>query len=144
MEAAPPERPDDPTAFTRVIEVEDYAGEDKQLEDLLESTPGVFVRRFGGPGEPSEVSIRGSSGSQVVVLLDGVRLNSAQSGTVDLSTIPLDLIERIEVTRGGGAVESGQRRHRRRREPGDEAREHASRRRASRDRSGPSRPGRAA
>jgi outer membrane cobalamin receptor len=106
-EEAPAEAPDDPTAFTRVIEVEDYAGEDKQLGDLLESTPGVFVRRFGGPGEPSEVSIRGSSGSQVVVLLDGVRLNSAQSGTVDLSTIPLDLIERVEVTRGGGAVQSG-------------------------------------
>jgi outer membrane receptor protein involved in Fe transport len=43
----------------------------------------------------------------VVVLLDGVRLNSAQTGAVDLSTIPLDLLERIEVSRGGGSVQTG-------------------------------------
>lgn len=104
---APADEPHDPTAFTQVIEVDDHAGEGRQIADLIEQTPGVFVRRFGGPGEASEVSIRGSSGSQVVVLLDGVRLNSAQSGTVDLSTIPLDLIERIEVTRGGGSVQTG-------------------------------------
>lgn len=106
-ETAPPASREDPTAFTRVIEVDEFEGEGKQVADLLEGTPGVFVRRFGGPGERSEVSIRGSTGAQVVVLLDGVRLNSAQSGTVDLSTIPLDLIERIEVTRGGGGVQTG-------------------------------------
>lgn len=106
-EQADPLQRDDPTGFTSVIEVDDYAGEGRRIEDLVEQVPGVYVRRFGGPGESAEISIRGSSGSQVVVLLDGVRLNSAQSGTVDLSTIPADLIERIEVTRGGGSVQSG-------------------------------------
>ena len=43
----------------------------------------------------------------MVVLLDGIRISSAQSGTVDLSTTLPDLIERIEVSRGGGSVQNG-------------------------------------
>jgi outer membrane receptor protein involved in Fe transport len=43
----------------------------------------------------------------VVVLLDGVRLNNALSGGVDLATIPRDLVERIEVSRGGGSITTG-------------------------------------
>jgi outer membrane cobalamin receptor len=103
----PVEQPQDPTSFTRVIEVDERAGENARVEDLLESVPGVHVRRFGGPGAPAEVSIRGSSAAQVVVLLDGVRLNSPQTGGVDLSTVPVSLLERIEVSRGGGSVQAG-------------------------------------
>jgi outer membrane receptor protein involved in Fe transport len=101
------ELPQDPSAFSTVIETDDFSGELKTTESLLGRTPGVHVRRFGGPGQAAELSIRGSTGSQVVVLLNGVRINSAQSGTTDLSTIPAELIERIEVQRGGGSVEVG-------------------------------------
>ncbi len=103
----PAVRPDDPTAFTTVIHTRDYEGEGESVADLLAQTEGVQVRRFGGPGQPAEISIRGSTANQVVILLDGVRLNGAQTDAVDLSSIPVDLIERIEVSRGGGAVESG-------------------------------------
>jgi outer membrane receptor protein involved in Fe transport len=106
-ERAPDARPEDPTAFTHVIEADEFAGENQRVEDLVDRVPGVYVRRFGGPGDASEISIRGATGAQVVVLLDGVRLNSAQSGSVDLSTIPPALIERIEVSRGGGSVDTG-------------------------------------
>jgi len=75
--------------------------------DLLSRTPGVQVRRFGGEGQPAEISIRGSTPAQVVVQLDGVPLNSAQSGGVNLATLPLSLLERIEVSRGGGSVQAG-------------------------------------
>lgn len=101
------ELPEVPTAQTTVIDVDDYRGEAKTLEDLLADAVGVQVRRFGGPGQFSEISIRGSTGQQVVVMLDGVRLNTAQSGTVDLSTIPLAFVERIEIVRGGGASWAG-------------------------------------
>lgn len=106
-EDAPTLRSEDPTAFTYVIEMAEFEGENQRVEDLIETVPGVYVRRFGGPGQPAEISIRGSTASQVVVLLDGIRLNSAQSGTVDLSTIPAALIERIEVSRGGGSIQTG-------------------------------------
>lgn len=103
----PVDLPDDPTAFSTVIQLDEFRGEAKSVEDLLSQAPGVQVRRFGGPGQPSEVSIRGSTASQVVILLDGVRIDSAQTGSVDLSTIPADLLERIEISRGGGAVQQG-------------------------------------
>ncbi len=103
----PEDLPDDPSAFTTVIDLDRYEGEAKTVDDLLSQAVGVQVRRFGGPGQPSEVSIRGSTASQVVILLDGIRLDSAQTGVVDLSTIPADLLERIEVSRGGGSVQQG-------------------------------------
>jgi len=99
--------PDDPTAFTSVVEMKTYEGEARTVPEIVGDTVGVQVRSFGGPGDPSEMSIRGSSPNQVVVLLDGVRLNTAQSGTVDLSTIPRDLLEKIEISRGGGSVQTG-------------------------------------
>lgn len=103
----PEELPDDPSSFATVIEAADYEGEAATVEGVLDDSVGVQVRSFGGPGQASEISIRGSTGQQVVVLLDGVRLNTAQSGTVDLSTLPLDLVDRIEVARGGGSAEVG-------------------------------------
>jgi vitamin B12 transporter len=101
------ELPQDPTAFTTTVDPEDFRGEAKTADELIGDTVGVQVRRFGGRGDPSEISIRGSTANQVVVLLDGVRLNTAQTGSVDLSTIPPDLIERIEISRGGGSVQLG-------------------------------------
>lgn len=103
----PAELPEDPSSFTTVIEMDAYEGEAVTVEEILGDTVGVQVRRFGGPGDPAEISIRGSTAEQVVILLDGIRLNSAQSGAVDLSTIPRELLERIEVSRGGGSAQTG-------------------------------------
>ena len=103
----PEELPDDPSSFSTVIQADRFQGEAETVERLLDDSVGVQVRSFGGPGQPSEVSIRGSSGQQVVVQLDGVRLNTAQTGTVDLSTLPLVLVDRIEVSRGGGSAQVG-------------------------------------
>jgi iron complex outermembrane receptor protein len=99
--------PEDPSAFTTVIDVDARRAEGRSVIELLEESPGVQVRRFGGEGQPAEISIRGSTASQVVVQLDGIPINSAQSGAVDLSTVPVDLLERIEVSRGGGSVQTG-------------------------------------
>lgn len=96
-----------PSAFSSTIEVDDYDGENKSVADLLGEQVGVQIRRFGGPGEPAEVSIRGSTGSQVVIKLDGVRMNSALSGATDISQLCLGLIDSAEITRGGDAVRSG-------------------------------------
>jgi outer membrane cobalamin receptor len=103
----PEELPDDPSSFATLIEVDEREGEAETVASLLDESVGVQVRSFGGPGQASEISIRGSSGQQVVVMLDGVRLNTAQSGTVDLSTLPLALVDRIEVARGGGSAQEG-------------------------------------
>ena len=97
----------DGTVFTDTVDLRAAVGEQLRLEDVLSELPGVQIRRFGGPGDPSEISIRGSTSAQVVVRLDGVRLDTAQSGSVDLSTLPIELFERVDVRRGGGAVHVG-------------------------------------
>jgi outer membrane cobalamin receptor len=68
----------------------------------IERTVGVDLRDYGSRGSSSEISLRGSTTSQVLVLLDGRRLNSSQSGAYDFSNLPVPLenIERIEIVRG--------------------------------------------
>ena len=70
------------------------------VEDVLRTVPGVEVRRLGGYGKLSTISIRGANPNQVQVLVDGVRVKSPTTGQADLSDISPDLIERIEVIRG--------------------------------------------
>ena len=70
------------------------------VEDVLRTVPGVEVRRSGGLGKLSNISIRGANAQQVQVLVDGVRVKSPTTGQADLSDISPDLIERIEVIRG--------------------------------------------
>ncbi len=96
-----------PSAFASTIDFDDYRGEHKTVADLLGEQVGVQIRRFGGPGEPAAISIRGSTGAQVVVKLDGVRMNSALTGTTDLSELCVGLVEGADITRGGDPVRSG-------------------------------------
>jgi len=67
---------------------------------LLHSLAGVEVAQSGGLGNISSTFMRGTNSSHVLVLLDGVRINSATAGTTALEHIMLDSIERIEVVRG--------------------------------------------
>jgi vitamin B12 transporter len=97
----------DPSALSTSIELADLEGEHMRLDQILSQSVGVQVRNFGGAGDRAEVSIRGSTASQVVVLLDGVRVNSELTGAVDLSSFPVELLERIEIVRGGGSTEYG-------------------------------------
>lgn len=68
--------------------------------DALRFLPEVSVRSFGGPGALQEISIRGTATAHVLVLIDGVPVNSPAQGLAALNTIPVDNIERIEVLRG--------------------------------------------
>jgi outer membrane cobalamin receptor len=77
------------------------------LAGALAAQSGVVVNDNGAEGSPKTVSIRGSSSAQVLVLLDGMRLNSSRDGTIDLATIPLEDVERVEVVRGGESVVYG-------------------------------------
>ncbi|NNM78951.1 MAG: TonB-dependent receptor [Gallionella sp.] len=70
------------------------------VETLLRSLAGVEVVQSGGLGAQSSIGMRGTSSTQVLVLIDGVRIDSATTGTTALEHIMLDSIERIEVVRG--------------------------------------------
>ena len=97
----------DPTASVTVVEAARFAGEAKGVAELVATAPGVAVSDYGGLGQLATVSIRGSTSSGVLVLIDGLRLDTAFGGGVDLSTIPRHWIERIEVVRGAEGAHYG-------------------------------------
>ncbi|MFH0882492.1 MAG: TonB-dependent receptor [bacterium] len=74
------------------------------LAEVLDNVQGVYVRDYGGLGGMKTISLRGSNSEQVLVLLDGQRLNNPQNGQVDFSSISTEGIERIEVVRGGNSA----------------------------------------
>jgi outer membrane cobalamin receptor len=70
------------------------------VAQLLQSATGIRIRRYGGLGSSSTVSIRGSTSEQVQVYLDGIPLNQASGGGVDLGSLPVAGIESVDVYRG--------------------------------------------
>ncbi|GMA97516.1 hypothetical protein PIPA1_03160 [Pelosinus sp. IPA-1] len=83
-----------------VIYPEKFEGEQKDLPALLERVPGMFVQRVSGDGHYTVARVRGSTGAQVNVYVDGVLMNLNGDSAVNLSTIPVDNVERVEVYRG--------------------------------------------
>lgn len=74
----------------------------QQTSDALREVPGVVVTQSGGPGSLTDVTIRGSTTSQVLTLLDGVEVNTGGSGSYDFANLTTDNASRIEVVRGAG------------------------------------------
>ena len=72
--------------------------------DLLRTVPGTEVTHAGGPGKIATLRVRGGSGAQALILVDGVRVNSVTGGTVDFANLLAANIERIEVLRGPQAT----------------------------------------
>jgi iron complex outermembrane receptor protein len=89
------------------IELDESVPPSATLADVLDTTAGVHVRRFGGPGDPAWVTVRGSTSRQVEVWVDGVPLNAQGSSSVDLGTLALDAYDRVEVWRGFAPLELG-------------------------------------
>ncbi|MFZ5737255.1 MAG: TonB-dependent receptor [Pseudomonadota bacterium] len=94
-----------------VITADDIARSPAQtIQDIIAQTPGVqSTSLYGGVnGTGSSVDLRGfgaTATSNTLFLINGRRLNDLDLQGVDLSSIPLQSIERIEITRGGsGAV----------------------------------------
>ncbi len=70
------------------------------VSDVLGHINGVQLQPLGSIGDPVLVSIRGASGRQTRLLIDGIEVNQGQYGSYDLNTLPLNQIERIEILTG--------------------------------------------
>lgn len=70
------------------------------LADVLNNITGVQVLLSGGPGNVATASLQGSEARQVTIVIDGVVINNLSDNTVDISTIPVQNIERIEMIKG--------------------------------------------
>ena len=88
-------------ASVTVIPIDEQLARSADLASVLETTTGASVSSFGGLGDYSAVSLRGSSWRQVEVFLDGIPLNPDGGSTVNLAEIPLWAFDRVEVYRSG-------------------------------------------
>lgn len=71
------------------------------VSDLLRSVPSVAVSRSGGPGQLTQIRMRGAEGNHTLVLIDGVEANELNfNGEFDYAGLMAVGIERIEVLRG--------------------------------------------
>lgn len=95
-------RLDESAAAVTAIEVDERLPESADVGDAVARSPGATVRRLGGLGGFSAVSLRGSALRQVEIHLDGIPLNPDGSASVNLGELPLRSFQRVEVWRGGG------------------------------------------
>lgn len=79
------------------------------VEELLSYQAGIDIRQRGAIGVQADVALRGSSFEQVLLLINGIRMNDAQTGH-NMMNIPFSLaaIERIEIVKGPSARRYGQ------------------------------------
>jgi vitamin B12 transporter len=89
------------TVITRA-DIEKSMAQDAQ--QLLKRVAGVDVARTGGPGSSTSVFMRGTNSNHVLVLIDGVRVASSNTGAYTFEQLPVEMIERIEIVRGPQAA----------------------------------------
>lgn len=96
-----PQRLQDAIPQTTLIDsqaIADTAATD--FPGILRLAPGAQVVTNGGPGSTASLFLRGSQSSQSLVLIDGVRVDSVSAGSAQISQIPLDQIDHIEIVNG--------------------------------------------
>lgn len=71
--------------------------------EVLQYVPGIYVEFNGGLGRQATATIQGSDVRHVAVYQDGVPLNQLANPMTDLSYLPIDTIERIEIYKGAAS-----------------------------------------
>ncbi len=75
------------------------------LADFLNRDSSVDLRQRGGQNIQTDVSLRGSTFGQTLVLLNGLRLNDVQSGHHSMDVpVPVESLERVEILKGAGST----------------------------------------
>ncbi|ALJ05748.1 TonB-dependent receptor [Pseudalgibacter alginicilyticus] len=79
------------------------------IADVLQQIAGIDVRRRGTSGSQADLYIRGGSFDQTLILIDGIKMDDAQTGHHTMNAaLPIEIIERIEVIKGPAARVFGQ------------------------------------
>ena len=90
--------------ITQVSQAEIEALPIQTVADILQYLPGVDVRTRGANGAQADISMRGGTFDQVLVLLNGVPLSDFHTGHYALNIpVSTEMIERVEVLQGTSA-----------------------------------------
>jgi len=79
-----------------------YSG--KSLSDLLQENTGIYVRKYGGEGQLSSITFRGTTPNHTLITWNGIDINAQTLGQSDLASIPAYLFESAEVLAGGAST----------------------------------------
>jgi iron complex outermembrane receptor protein len=94
--------------FTTIIDEEDIRESNAQtIPDILRSQAGIEIRDYTGTGKTVNVDMRGfgeTGPSNMLVMIDGRRVNAIDLSNTDWSQISLSQVERIEIVRGASSV----------------------------------------
>ena len=75
------------------------------VSELLQQIAGIDIRRRGVEGIQADLYIRGGSFDQTLLLIDGMKVEDPQTGHHTMNmTLPLEVIEKIEITKGSAGV----------------------------------------
>ena len=79
------------------------------VSELLQQIAGIDIRRRGVEGMQADLYIRGGSFDQTLLLIDGIKVEDPQTGHHTMNmTLPLEVIEKIEITKGAASRIYGQ------------------------------------
>ena len=70
------------------------------LATLLRGQAGIDVAQSGGLGSQTSLFVRGANSNQVLVLIDGLRVNAVGSGAASIAHLMIDQIDHVEIVRG--------------------------------------------
>ena len=93
------------TTSASVITAKDIQAQQAEtVLEILRSVPGLDVVQTGSRGTTATVFIRGSESDHVLVLIDGVEVNSTTVGAFNFAHLTTENVERIEILRGAGGT----------------------------------------
>ncbi|MGP0591846.1 TonB-dependent receptor plug domain-containing protein [Nitrospira sp. T9] len=102
--SAQPTQPHQSTQSISTLNAEQIAPlQPNRVTTILQQVPGLHTDEMSGRSGISSVYLRGADPNFTLIMLDGVPMNDStnqRGGSVDLSTIPIDRIERVEIVRG--------------------------------------------
>lgn len=88
------------SSVTVITEKQIQQQQSHDLVSLLTAVNGLDITNQGGLGKLSSIFMRGTNSSHLLVMVDGMKIGSATSGTIAFQHIPVNQIERIEIVRG--------------------------------------------
>lgn len=102
----PATAPRDPSVAGSTIRRAELGRPGLDAAEALRTEVGTTITETGALGAPATASIRGATAAETPVYLAGVRVNDDVAGAADLSTLPLWLVDRVEVYRGNAPFEA--------------------------------------
>ena len=94
-----------PSQVTVITQKEIQESQAKTIPELLRHTEGIYLYDSVGNDQDLTVSLRGfNEGEDMLILVDGIRVNETDANNMIFPLIPLDTVERIEIFRGSSSA----------------------------------------